>query len=392
MPKISVVIPVYNVEKYLPKCIDSVLNQTLSDIEIILVNDGSEDLSGEICERYAELDSRIKYICQENQGVVMTRKNGMKYVTSEYVTFIDSDDWVSESFFEELYNNINGCDLLLADHYVEKGKTITINRNAVPKGLYNTSEKMKYIIDNLLCATDPEIQAIIAIPPYIWSKLYKSEIAKETFEEIDTNLFFYEDVDFISKYILKCKSVNNSDICGYYYLERSDSCVKRIHPTFLLNLNNLYSSLIKAFKESEHSESLIKQLHHRITYILSYAPGRMGFHTECMIMRYISPFLNKIEGRKTALYGAGVVGKNYYLQMKKSKGGAPSVWVDRNYELYNNDFPVHPVEELKIADFDYIIIAVESENTAESIRQNLIGMGFDDDKILWEEPVKIYNP
>ena len=78
--------------------------------------------------------------------------------------------------------------------------------------------------------------------------------------------------------------------------------------------------------------------------------------------------------------------------MKKSKGGAPSVWVDRNYELYNNDFPVHPVEELKIADFDYIIIAVENEKIAESIRQNLIGMGFDENKILWEEPIKIYNP
>ncbi len=392
MPKISVVIPVYNVEKYLPKCIDSVLNQTLSDIEIILVNDGSEDLSGEICERYTELDSRIKYICQENQGVVMTRKNGMKYVTSEYVTFIDSDDWVSESFFEELYNNINGCDLLLADHYVEKGKTITINRNAVPKGLYNTPEKVNYIAENMLYATDSSSDSPMGVFPYMCSKLYKSEIARETFEEIDTSLFFNEDIDFILKYTIKCRSVNYSDICGYYYLDRSDSCVKRIHPTYLLNLNNLYSSLIKAFKESEHSESLIKQLHHRITYILSYAPGRMGFHPECMIMRYISPFLNKIEGRKTALYGAGVVGKNYYLQMKKSKGGAPSVWVDRNYELYNNDFPVHPDEELKNADFDYIIVAVENEKIAESIRQNLIGMGFDENKILWEEPIKIYNP
>lgn len=392
MPKISVVIPVYNVEKYLPKCIDSVLNQTLSDIEIILVNDGSKDLSGEICERYAELDSRIKYICQENQGVVMTRKNGMKYVTSEYVTFIDSDDWVSESFFEELYNNINGCDLLLADHYVEKGKTITINRNAVPKGLYNTPEKVNYIAENMLYATDSSSDSPMGVFPYMCSKLYKSEIARETFEEIDTSLFFNEDIDFILKYTIKCRSVNYSDICGYYYLDRSDSCVKRIHPTYLLNLSNLYNSLIRTFEKNGYSESLIKQLQLRITYILSFVPKRMGFHPECMIMRYISPFLNKIEGRKTALYGAGVVGKNYYLQMKKSKGGAPSVWVDRNYELYNNDFPVHPVEELKIAAFDYIIIAVENEKIAESIRQNLIGMGFDENKILWEEPIKIYNP
>ena len=74
MLKLSVVIPVYNVEKYLPKCIDSVINQTLSDIEIILVNDGSKDSSGEICEKYAKSDKRIKYICQENQGVATARK------------------------------------------------------------------------------------------------------------------------------------------------------------------------------------------------------------------------------------------------------------------------------------------------------------------------------
>lgn len=392
MPKLSVIIPVYNVEKYLPKCIESVLNQTLSDIEIILVNDGSEDLSGEICERYAKTDSRIKYICQENQGVVMARKNGMEYVTSEYVTFIDSDDHISETFFEELYNNINGCDLLLTDHYTDVAKTITIAKNKISKGLYNTPEKVNYIAENMLYATDSSSDSPVGVFPYMCSKLYKSEIARETFEEIDTTLFFYEDIDFILKYILKCRSVNYADICGYYYLDRSDSCVNRIHPTYLLNLNNLYNSLVKTFEKNEYSESLIKQLQHRITYILSFVPKRMGFYSECMIIKYISPFLNKFDGEKVVLYGAGDVGKNYYLQMKKSKGGAPSVWVDRNYKLYNNDFPVHPVEELKTTDFDYIIIAVESENTAEAIRKNLIEMGFDEDKILWDKPIKVYTP
>ena len=389
MPKISVVIPVYNVEKYLSKCIDSVLNQTLSDIEIILVNDGSKDLSGEICERYSKADSRIKYICQENQGVVTARKNGMEYVTSEYVTFVDSDDWISETFFEELYNNINGCDLVLSGHYKVKEKAVMyIDR--IPKGIYDTPEKMKYITDNILYSQDPHIKSSVAIFLYMCSRLYKSETVRKVFEEVDKTLFFDEDVDFLSRYILRCRSVNCTDICGYYYLDRSDSCMNTKHDDYLLNLHNLYNSLRKAFEKNEYSDSLIKQLQLRMTnLIFTHTPGRMGFHPECMIMRHISPFLNKIEGRKTALYGAGVVGKNYYLQMKKSKGGAPSVWVDRNYELYNNDFPVHPVEELKIADFDYIIIAVESENTAEAIRKNLIETGFDENKILWEEPIKI---
>ena len=252
---------------------------------------------------------------------------------------------------------------------------------------------MKYITDNILYSQDPHIKSSVAIFLYMCSRLYKSETVRKVFEEVDKTLFFDEDVDFLSRYILRCRSVNCTDICGYYYLDRLDSCMNTKHDDYLLNLHNLYNSLRKAFEKNEYSDSLIKQLQLRMTnLIFTNTPGRMGFHPECMIIKYINPFLNKIEGRKTALYAAGVVGKNYYLQMKKSKGGAPSVWVDRNYELYNNDFPVHPVEELKIADFDHIIIAVEDEKIAESIRQNLIGMGFDDDKILWEEPIKVYTP
>ena len=142
MPKLSVVIPVYNVEKYLPKCVDSVINQTLKDIEIILVNDGSTDNSGEICEKYTKADDRIKYICQDNQGVAAARKKGTEYVTSEYVTFIDSDDWVSESFFEELYNNINGCDIVLSNYYRVREDKITIIKNELSCDIYNTPEKM----------------------------------------------------------------------------------------------------------------------------------------------------------------------------------------------------------------------------------------------------------
>lgn len=391
MPNISVVIPVYNVEKYLPKCIDSVINQTLKDIEIILVNDGSTDNSGEICEKYAKSDKRIKYICQENQGVATARKKGMEYVTSEYVTFIDSDDWVSESFFEELYNNINDCDILLTDCYrVQDDKIITI-KNALPCGVYNTPEKMKYVIDNMVYATSSEYKTSISFFASMCGKLYKTDMARKTFEEIDSGVFCGEDSEFLFKYILKCNSLKCTDICGYNYFFRENSCMNTYHDTFLLNINNLYNSLLKTFKESEHSESLIKQLQLYIMYqCMPRVPTAMGFHHECMIIRYISPYLNKIDGKRAALYGAGAVGKNYYLQMKKSDGGAPCIWVDRDYEKYNKDFSVYPVSDLKNADFDYIIVAVESENIAQSIKSNLIEMGFDESIILWKKPIRLY--
>ncbi|MBQ8727602.1 MAG: glycosyltransferase family 2 protein [Oscillospiraceae bacterium] len=390
MPKLSVVIPVYNVEKYLSKCIDSVINQTLNDIEIILVNDGSKDSSGEICERYAELDSRVKYICKENGGVVSARKAGTNQATSEYITFIDSDDWVSESFFEELYNNISGYDLLISNHYMVKPEVVTY-KNELAVGVYDTSEKMKYLIDNMVYATAPEFTKDMAFFTSICSKLYKTDMVKDTFKESDPNIFYHEDNEFLYKYILKCKSVICTDICGYYYLDRDDSCLHSVHNDYLLNLNNFYNSLLKTFRQSEHSESLIKQLQMLLVYRgTTNIPRTMGFHPDCMIIRYINPYLNRLNGKKVALYGAGLVGKDYYFQMKKSKSGAPVLWVDKNYDRYSGHLPVYPVENLRNADFDYITIAVENEELANKIKNNLVGMGITENKILWEEPIRLY--
>ncbi len=106
--KISVIVPVYNVEKYLGECIDSVRAQTMTDWELILVNDGSPDNSDKICRDYASRDSRIKYIVQENAGVSAARNNGMKHATGDYLFFLDSDDAICPIFLEHAYNNAIG--------------------------------------------------------------------------------------------------------------------------------------------------------------------------------------------------------------------------------------------------------------------------------------------
>ena len=103
MVAISVIIPVYNVEKYLGRCLDSVVNQTFTDIEIICINDGSSDNSLEILKRYAQRDRRIKIFTQENSGLSASRNVGMKYASGDYIYFIDSDDYLVKTAFEELY-------------------------------------------------------------------------------------------------------------------------------------------------------------------------------------------------------------------------------------------------------------------------------------------------
>ena len=104
MAIISIIVPVYNAEKYLSRCIDSILRQTFADFELILVNDGSSDKSKEICEKYLESDPRIKLINQENSGVSAARNTGLDNASGEYIGFVDSDDFIEKNMYEELYN------------------------------------------------------------------------------------------------------------------------------------------------------------------------------------------------------------------------------------------------------------------------------------------------
>lgn len=123
MCKVSVIVPVYNVEEYLPKCIETLTGQTLKDIEIILVDDGSKDNSGKICDQYAEKDTRIRVIHKQNAGVSAARNDGIAIAKGEYVIFVDSDDYVPLDSYEKMYENAkaNHSDVVLADMYIHKG-------------------------------------------------------------------------------------------------------------------------------------------------------------------------------------------------------------------------------------------------------------------------------
>ena len=117
MPKISVIVPVYKAEKFLSACIESILNQTYHDFEVILVDDGSPDSSGQICEEYAKKDSRIKVIHQKNAGVAASRNVGLDIAVGEYITFVDSDDYIQFQMYEKMLKCAldNDCDFVMCD-------------------------------------------------------------------------------------------------------------------------------------------------------------------------------------------------------------------------------------------------------------------------------------
>lgn len=203
---ISIIIPVFNVEDYIEACVSSILSQTYTNFEIILVNDGSTDMSGEICNQLALKDRRIKVIHQVNGGVSAARNAGIEVSKGKYICFIDSDDSVCQNFLEGFNFDFD----ISIQGYVVKNK----NNNIYVK--YN-----KLSSNNLQDV--PKVYCLNGIHSGPVSKLCRSEIIKENNIRFPEGISFSEDTIFFLKYIKYCKSIYVSDQCGYIYRKREES-------------------------------------------------------------------------------------------------------------------------------------------------------------------------
>lgn len=241
MDKISVIVPVYNVEKYLSKCINSILKQTYKNLEILLINDGSKDNSGYICDKYAKKDSRIRVIHKENSGLSATRNLGIELSTGKYIAFIDSDDFIREDFLEVLHS------ILVKTKSDISSVSLKMVREDGYKNITSDDTKNKVFDSKIHVFKGNEILKEILLrksfKSYICTKLYKKEIFNFCkFKEgisYEDNLFMYE----ISKYIDKVAYIN--DEC-YYYLKRKNSITAT--PS-LKNLNDFLDVIIYRYED-----------------------------------------------------------------------------------------------------------------------------------------------
>jgi glycosyltransferase involved in cell wall biosynthesis len=213
VPLISVVVPVYNVAYYLPKCIDSLLEQTYSNLEIILVNDGSTDESPQICLKYEKKDQRIKIINKSNGGLSEARNFGIDRATGTYLAFVDSDDHVHKNMFSILMTTIlkHGADIAICGHYIEENGKLQPNRYDNTTIRYSREEALEAIL------MDKEINS------FAWDKLYRSSL----FSAIRYPLGrIFEDTATTYKVFDLANSVVRVNQALYYYLKRDDSITK----------------------------------------------------------------------------------------------------------------------------------------------------------------------
>lgn len=218
--KISVVVPVYNVENYLPECLDSLINQTLSDIEIICVNDGSTDNSLSILEDYAQNDNRIKIIIQENMGLSGARNTGLDYVNGKYVFFLDSDDWIELNALDDLFNYAEKLDLEITifqlNHFNQSNKTF-FNNEFTDVSVINNNR-----FDNISFNYMDVLDVLFDISHNSCNKLYKVEFLNQLNARFNVGKK-YEDVDFHYKTIFKANNVGFLRKHLYNYRIRNNS-------------------------------------------------------------------------------------------------------------------------------------------------------------------------
>lgn len=260
MSKVSIIVPIYNVEKYIKRCLDSIINQTLKDIEIILIDDGSKDTSGSICDEYASQDNRISVIHKENGGLSDARNTGVKRATSDYVLFVDSDDYIKENMVERLYE-------LLVDHQVDMSVCGVYN-------VYSSGEKAQCdVLEEFQCDNITAFGHIMVgekIPGTICNKLIKREIAQELLFPVGR---LYEDAFYTTQLMQRVKSVVVTTEPMYYYFHRVGSITTTVFKKKDMDIVLAYEENLKVIKEK--FPKIVEQANFRLDWAYFTVLDRM---------------------------------------------------------------------------------------------------------------------
>ena len=266
---ISVVVPVFNVEQYLKECIESIIRQTYSNLEIILVDDGSTDESGKLCEKYALMDKRILVIHKENGGLISARKAGVKVASGEFVSFVDGDDWIEEDLYEKVNAGIADklCDVFCYGFKkdVGRGQDYEIITNRAPSGIYIDEKIRKELFSELICGVNDLRGAIMSS---VCCKVFRKEILYDTLLEMREDFSFGEDFICSLSCILSADIiVINNDIFGYRYRFNNSSIMNTYDKSFYERSLILYSEMDRV-TETKGTKELQEQAEKYKIYIL----------------------------------------------------------------------------------------------------------------------------
>lgn len=324
---VSIIVPVYNSEKYIQRCIDSLINQTISNIEIILINDGSTDNSLKILNEYAKKDIRIKIIDKENGGVSSARNSGIEVARGRYISFVDADDWCEENMFELMYDMAekHNCDIVTSGYSMDNVDGKNISTKIASKSIIaNNEQDIGKVIHNSNIS-------------YAFTKLYKRNIINDNDIRFNEKLSMGEDATFVCDYLMNINSAGVINRSLYHYV-RCNS--ESLSTKFVENISDFIEGIWERldilyakypeFKRLEHIDGSSKLINRSKMYIYN------NYRKNCNLTRrerqnYIKYFMNdnKLSKDMVNYKPKGFIDKLYYVLYKT---GSPLI-MDFVYSL-----------------------------------------------------------
>lgn len=381
MKSIGVVIPIYNTEKYLAKCVESVLNQNYEALQVVLVDDGSSDDSGEICDDFARRDSRVKVIHQVNKGKIESRYIGAANAKTDYITFVDSDDWIAENTYNSLLELLDqGIDIIsykiiryISDCYQIK------SGGKIREGIFQGEKYKEFICSTMIW--DDEINSC-GIDPSLCNKLFKRDIILPQLDKARKICISYgDDVAVVYPTLYKADSYAIADQYKYYHRRRIEGEI----PEYFLD-NSYYKKLVDLYEylreRFDNQVDYVRQLDMFFAYSATLRLRKYG--VENHVVQYMAPFDKIPQDSKIILCGAGKVGQSYYKQITELDYCEIVAWVD-NVKTQCAGVSLSKYNVFAEMAFDYVVMALKSKDAVDEITKIICKeYNVNPDKIIWE--------
>ena len=385
---LSIIVPVFNSEAYLPKCIESIMHQTYTDFEVIVVDDGSTDNSLSICQKYASMDNRIKVIHNCHGGVVLAKKTGVCHSNGDFIGFVDSDDFIEPNYFEILLNVIIKFDV---DIVCCGCKNLIVNSmdgmssNKLDEGIYKSEE-----IRSVALYTGKFYE--YGILPTLYTKVFKRNILINNQLAVPDEIVIGDDAAVVFPTICDSSMIAVINYYGYNYVRHPGSLTTNMREDEPVRIKALINYLINSFEKRKLID-MKDSLNSYAKFITTITDIRlMDYKKE---MEILSPYGGVRHGDRVVIYGAGVLGKEIYSYINDDGRADVVAWIDRNFNEYlkqglNVENPEHFLNSNN--EYDYVLIAIITESVADNIREYLLKKGVANNKIKWfDKSFRIVN-
>ncbi len=396
-PEISIIIPVYNSENYLPECLNSIFRQTFTNFEVILVEDGSTDRSSLICDEYAQKDERVVCIHnKDNVGPVRARKIGVEKSRGKYIGFVDSDDWIEPDMFQKLYYAINSQDVKISmcARFEDGENESRLVYHGISPGKYDKKQLEDEVYPKMIVKNEFFEWGIF---PGLWDKLFRKECVEQFIFSVPDEIRMGDDAVCTFPCILSVDSICILDECLYHYRQTQTSLVRRIEnvETERKRYKTLYKYGIQKLCNGVYdlSEQWMKYC------LFLMTPRADILYVDLDDNDYLFPFPEVKKGSEVVIYGVGLWGQRLFEWLKNNKFCTVVAMADQNYEkLRRGGFEVVSPDDIKCFKYDAIIVAASYAKTRHSIINELSSKypnsqiyGLDEQEVFSEKTMKAFG-